>query len=100
MEGGGVDKRIHPRRIQAKPVYLQYDDGAGRQSNRTVFKGLTVDISPGGIGVIARRSLQVSDMMRIQFPTSGPVLTFPVLAEVVWRKPDNPDFRYGFRFLT
>jgi len=100
LADSGIEKRIHPRRIQAKAVYLQYDEGPGPRPNRSVFRGLTVDISPGGIGLVARRPLQVNERMRVQFPTSGPALTFPVLAEVVWRKPDHIDFRYGFRFLT
>jgi hypothetical protein len=100
LEDIGSEKRIHPRRIHALPVYLQYDGSSGHQPNRSVFKGKTIDISPGGIGLIARRPLEISDLMRVQFPTPGPALTFPVLAEVVWRKPDNLDFRYGLRFLT
>lgn len=62
--------------------------------------GTTVDISSGGLGMITAGMLGLGEVLKLNLAVSGMQVTLPLLAEVMWLRKMNGEYRAGLQFLA
>jgi len=91
--------RTHPRRPLEKLLTLERWNPDSELKVNETFQAHGIDISSGGLGLMASQALQVGEVVRLEISINGNGVTLPVYSEVVWSRVSNDGARAGLRFL-
>jgi hypothetical protein len=94
-----IERRHHERRVFGETIsYRTSGHKAGLPEDR-MKKGLCVDISSGGIGLMTDREFQKGEVMELLLPIGVEDTIVPVFAELRWSTLAEGGTRVGLRFL-
>jgi hypothetical protein len=94
-----ISNRLHPRRHLDRTLRVDRLDAAGSGAHETL-EVAAVDISSGGVGILASRNLQVGEVVKLEYDLNGSGITLPIYSEVVWCQAVDNGSRVGMRFLV
>lgn len=93
------EKRVYPRKRFKKTVEC---DCIVKQLNKLEvkkFRGLCIDISEGGIGMMTNVGVSKGQVLEIRIPVNTEDVKISAFAEVIWSRPINGKYKAGLRFL-
>lgn len=94
------EQRTSLRQAMARPVSLEHLGlDQGRVHDLRVA-GTSVDISSGGLGVTTSGALRKGDVLKLNLAVSDMQVTLPILAEVMWLRQVDGEYRAGLQFLA
>jgi PilZ domain len=98
MEGEG-EKRTSIRIAYERPVQFDLNFVGPKGLMNIEQKGVGVDISQHGLGLITGYPLKKDDVLRLHLSFNSAKITLPVFAKVAWAKLEKDRFRAGVQFL-
>jgi Tfp pilus assembly protein PilZ len=73
---------------------------AGESGTHEASEVEGVDISSGGVGIVAAHSFRVGEVVKLEYDLNGSGITLPIYSEVVWCQAVDNGSRVGMRFLV
>jgi len=99
-----MEHHIEKRRIRRKKfshrLALDLVAEKAREVKNILIQGVGLDISQGGIGLVAEYPLKEGKLVRLFVPVQGKKTMVPVFSIIKWSKPMESQFRAGLQFLT
>lgn len=95
-----MEKRLSMRKAFPKPVRFEYSRIKNNRLEILMERGNGVDISQGGLGITSHYDLKEKEILKLHIPIEETQITIPVIAEVIWSKPESSHFRVGLKFLA
>ncbi|MFQ5470906.1 MAG: PilZ domain-containing protein [Gammaproteobacteria bacterium] len=90
-----TDLRRHPRiETIIDTIYYNYDEG-NLEDGRMYYPGKIVNISKGGVGMIANYPHDIEDQIWLE---GLPGISSPCKSSIRWTKIDGDCFHVGVRF--
>ena len=71
----------------------------GSHAQKRLLEGRIQDISAGGICIVAKRRLKVTQILHCELKIPAVSISVPTLMQVRWIRPGNGQFRIGLQFL-
>jgi Tfp pilus assembly protein PilZ len=72
---------------------------AGESSAHATYEVEGLDISSGGVGIVAAHPFRVGEVVKLEYDLNG-AITLPIYSEVVWCQAVDNGSKVGMRFLV
>jgi hypothetical protein len=93
-------RRLHQRKQLEGILRVGRWEPAGESGAHEMYEVEGLDISSGGVGIVAAHSFRVGEVVKLEYDLNGGGITLPVYSEVVWCRADGTATRAGLRFLN
>lgn len=90
IERAGINPEINE---ELRPTY------SWQQTGREKSRGITKNVSEGGLCMITEQELEESEVIRIELPVTETFLSAPTLAQVKWVSYVENKFNVGLAYL-
>lgn len=93
------EQRYDEREFIERPITFRTSAHRSVRSEDVAKKGICIDISSSGLGLVADCQLQKGEVMEVHVPVGVKDVTVKVFAEVRWSAFAGDITRSGLRFL-
>lgn len=95
-----TDKRTGKREAIGHGVTFELNRMESGRLRKIHGEGKSIDLSPGGIGMISSCQLNNGEVVKLMFPLTEGNTKLPVFTQVIWTSDTSGEFRTGLRFLS
>jgi len=94
-----ISRRQHPRKQLGGVLRVDRWEPAGESSAHATYEVEGLDISSGGVGIVAAHPFRVGEVVKLEYDLNG-AITLPIYSEVVWCQAVDNGSKVGMRFLV